>query len=355
MAIKGSQSEYNKLRKVILGRLDGNNLFPKDDLGMIAIIAADEKLHTPDGKLDLKKAADMIPEITAEIQETTAAELRQLYHFFKSEEVEIVHPDPVPKDQKVVTQSFETTQFPVYCPRDVIFNFRELIVVSPNLYRSRIHESNYYTEILNDEREKGRVVIHAPRPQLHEKHFNLDAKSDYILNTTQPVFEAANTLIDGEHNAIYYQVSHSGNLAGYEWLKSLISNFYPEVTVYPLEVYKGSHLDTTIAILSHDTVALNPERITNPDDLPGPLKKRKHIFPDIIEVRNKEALSSKWIGMNSLSVRPDLIVVDSDQVKYINQLEESGFDVFPHKLTYSDIVEGGHHCTTSDLLREENY
>ena len=162
-------------------------------------------------------------------------------------------------------------------------------------------------------------------------------------------------MIDGEHNAIYYQISHSGNRAGYMWLKQIVEKMYPEVTVYPLSVYNGTHLDTTIAILNHDTVALNPERIPDPSVLPDPLKKRRHVFPDIIDTTHKEGLSSKWIGMNTLSVSPNDIIVNTDQINYIAQLESLGFTVFPHKLTFSDILEGGHHCTTSDLRRDEEY
>lgn len=351
----GSQTEYNQLSKVILGRLDEGNQFPTNDVPMLLMIAAEEGLTNETDELDIKTAAQKVPQITKEMVVQTNKELEQLEAFFLDKGIEVVRPHPVEPEQEVVTRNFKTTQFPVYCPRDVIFNFRNLIIISPNSYQSRVHEADYYADILDQERADGRVVIFAPRPQLADTDLNFNADAEYVLNTSDPIFEAANVLIDGEHKAIYYQISNSGNEAGYEWLKLLIEQIYPDVTVHPLRVYKGTHLDTTIAILNYDVVALNPERIPDVNVLPEPLKKRKHIFPDLVDTRNPNGLSSKWIGMNSLSLSPDVVVVDADQKKYIDQLEQAGFDVFPHKLTYSDVIEGGHHCTSSDLRRSENY
>lgn len=351
----GSQTEYNKLKRVVLGRIDKGNKYPMNDLGMLSVIAAESKLYTPEGILDIEAAKKLVPEITDQIIEQTQAELQQLEDFYRAEGVEISRPDAVPENKEITTPFFSTTQFPVFCPRDILFNFRDLLIVSPNLYQSRVLESEYYSDILDDETARGRVVVHAPRPRLREEDFNLNADTKSVIDSEDPVFEAANTLIDGEHNAIYYQISHSGNEAGYRWLKGIVEKMYPEVTVYPLHVYNGTHLDTTIAILNRDTVALNPERIPDASVLPEPLKNRTHIFPDIISTTGESDLSSPWIGMNSFSVSPNKIVVDADQVKYIEQLKENGFEVFPHKLTYSALLEGGHHCTTSDIEREESY
>lgn len=354
--VMGTQTEYNKLKRMVLGRIDPGNAYPKNDIGMLSVIAADHNLISNDGKtLDLEEAAKLVPEITSEIIDVTQKELAQLESFYKSQGVEVIRPDQVPPEKHIETAHFETTQFPVFCPRDILLNFRDLLIVSPNLYQSRSYESQYYSDILDNERKRGRTVVMAPRPRLRAKDFNLTPTAEYVWNTEDPIFEAANVLIDGEHNALYYQISHSGNTAGYEWLKQIIADMYPDVTVYPLHVYKGTHLDTTIAILNYDTVSLNPERIPDVSILPDPLKNRKHIFPEIIAVQHENGLSSKWIGMNSFSVNPKLVVVDADQELYIEQLGKAGFEVFPHKLTYSDVLEGGHHCTTSDLEREENY
>jgi|GEM_PF-6736802 len=352
--MKGTQTEYNTLRKVVLGRIDSDNTFPTNDIGMLAVIASDLSLYT-DTNIDLQNAVKFIPEISQTIIETTQRELTTLKQILIDNNVEVVHPTAVPSKQTISTPTFDTTQFPVYCPRDILLNFRDLIIVAPNLYQSRIHESAYYQDILMEESKNGRLVVEAPRPYTSLNNFNTSKEAEYITNTDIPIFEAANVLIDGERNALYYQISHSGNWAGFYWLESMIKTIYPEVEVYPLEVYNGTHLDTTISILNYDTVALNPERITNTDLLPPPLQSRNHIFPDIIDATQNNGLSSKWIGMNSLSINPSTIVVDSDQTSYIKQLETNGFTVLPHKLTYCDVLEGGHHCTTSDLRRDENY
>lgn len=352
--MKGSQTEYNQVTKLVLGRIDEGNLFPTNDLGMLSVIASEEGLFQ-DGKLDLERASKLIPEITTEIITTTQKELQELHDFFVSKNIEVVRPECVATAQEIITPHFKTTQFPVYCPRDILLNFRNLIIISPNLYQSRIDEAAYYKNILNIEAKEGRMIVYAPRPYLRLTDFDHNADAPQVLNTDSPVFEAANVLIDGEHDAIYYQISHSGNIAGYHWLKQLIGDIYPEVTVYPLYVYNGTHLDTTISILNYDTVALNPERIKDVSLLPEPLRKRKCIYPEITDVTNPMGLSSKWIGMNSFSISPKEIIVDKDQVSYIEQLESIGFDVFPHKYTYCDVLEGGHHCTTSDLRRNETY
>ncbi|WP_190824787.1 amino acid--tRNA ligase-related protein [Saccharopolyspora pogona] len=63
-------------------------------------------------------------------------------------------------------------------------------------------------------------------------------------------------------------------------------------------------------------------------------------------------LSSPWIGMNLLMVRPDLAIVDAAQTELIAALQRHGIHAIPHTLRHARALGGGFHCVTLDLRRD---
>jgi glycine amidinotransferase len=61
-------------------------------------------------------------------------------------------------------------------------------------------------------------------------------------------------------------------------------------------------------------------------------------------------LSSPWIGMNLLMVNPHCAVVDAGQSALIAELERHQIDVLPSRLRHAQILGGGFHCTTLDIV-----
>ena len=62
--------------------------------------------------------------------------------------------------------------------------------------------------------------------------------------------------------------------------------------------------------------------------------------------------ASKWIGMNVLSIDPDTVIIDSNQIKISEQLQSHGFNIIPADMRQARTLGGGFHCVTCDLERQ---
>ena len=63
--------------------------------------------------------------------------------------------------------------------------------------------------------------------------------------------------------------------------------------------------------------------------------------------------ASAWIGMNLLSVNPNLVIVDKKQKQIIEKLKENNIDCIPLELRHDRLLAGGFHCASLDLLRHD--
>jgi len=63
--------------------------------------------------------------------------------------------------------------------------------------------------------------------------------------------------------------------------------------------------------------------------------------------------ASAWIGMNLLSVNPDLVIIDKKQKHIIEKLKKYNIDSIPLELRHDRLLAGGFHCVTLDLLRHD--
>jgi N-dimethylarginine dimethylaminohydrolase len=121
--------------------------------------------------------------------------------------------------------------------------------------------------------------------------------------------------------------------------------------------YYGSHIDTSIVALRPGLLLCNPERVSR-EMLPPFLREWEIIFsPKLIDPYNRDqsyigsCLGSKWMGMNLLSVRPDLVIADKHQVDLIRLLETYKINTIPLELRHSRMLGGGFHCVTVDIRR----
>ena len=168
-------------------------------------------------------------------------------------------------------------------------------------------------------------------------------------------------------------MSSTGNLKGFEWLNSSDTGFDFQHT----DVYRSSHIDSTILPLGEDTFLVNSVRV-NPSNLPESMKDKRVLYFDDVaripqseitfhqEYRAKAAMliekvgfqtnlhdmSSPWAGMNVLSVDEKTVMVESNQIQLILFLESSGFEVIPIRMRHAYTMLGGLHCTTLDLIRD---
>ena len=119
-------------------------------------------------------------------------------------------------------------------------------------------------------------------------------------------------------------------------------------------MYSYSHLDSTIALLREELCLLNPERV-NENNMPEVLKNWDKIWcTDVMDIGHYPNYNhaSKWVGVNLLSLNPNLVVCDENQKELHKQLYKNNIEVIPMKLRHARTLGGSFHCVTLDTLRE---
>ena len=145
--------------------------------------------------------------------------------------------------------------------------------------------------------------------------------------------------------------SSSGNRAAAVWLQAR----FPEIQIELCNFYAGVHIDSTVVPLREGVVMLNASRLTL-DTVPKCLRSWTQIWIDdcVPQQFHQYPYASKWIGMNTLSINPDTVIVDAAQTDIIKRLEAMKFTVIPHTLRHSRTLGGGFHCVTLDTWRQND-
>lgn len=214
--------------------------------------------------------------------------------------------------------------FSGYCPRDRILIAGDRVLDVAMLYPSRRQEI-FGLEFL---------VSH-------------DVNYQTMPDDRDLICDAAN--ICRLNDSWLFLESQSGNRAAYEWLIREFS----DINIYRCDFYAGVHIDSTVVPLREGTVMLNASRV-GPDTVPEPLRDWDKIWIHDCQAQDfyQYPYASKWIGMNTLSISPDTVIVDAAQIDIIRQLEQRRFTVIPHTLRHSRTLGGGFHCVTLDLWRQ---
>jgi scyllo-inosamine-4-phosphate amidinotransferase 1 len=331
-------NEWDPLEEVVIGSVAGARI-PSGDLSLRAIEFA-----------DLDRAAD-IPSgpYPQHVLAETAEELARLCEELEQLGVKVRRPGSRDTLASFGTPNWQSDGFYDYCPRDVLLAVGNTIVETPMVLRSRFLEPFAYKHLLLEYLESGTRWLSAPKPQLRDDMYDVEADAGRRLQDLEPAFDAANVLRCGTD--LLYLVSDTGNEMGARWLQSALGDSY---TVHPCrDVYASTHVDSTIVPLRPGLVLLNPERV-NDGNMPAYLRSWDKIYcPELVDPGYIESLPrcSIWIGMNVLVVRPDLAIVDDRQDALIRVLEAHAFDVLPLRLTHARTLGGGFHCVTLDVRR----
>jgi len=215
-----------------------------------------------------------------------------------------------------------------YCPRDRLLIAGNTIVDPAMMYPTRDAEMFALEKIW--ETDPHRMVLTMPRDQ----GMVCDAANICRLNDTWLFLE-----------------SSSGSLSAAAWLQQQ----FPAINIEVVNFYSGVHIDSTICPLREGLVMLNASRVT-PDNCPEALRAWDKIWVEDVVPQGfySYPYASKWIGMNTLSIDPQTVIVDADQTGLINKIEHHGITVVPHRLRHSRTLGGGFHCVTLDTWRQHD-
>jgi glycine amidinotransferase len=339
-----SWDEFSQLREVIVGDATGTRIPPLEAsawLNLYPNLTARELAGIETGRFP-QAILDEANEDLAELADTLRA-LGVRVHAPRASDHSVTFGGP----------GWTTTGFSSYCPRDLVTVLGSVLIESPSPMRARQYETANLRTLFADYLANGACWIAAPRPMLTDALFSLDSDGLPYLTEAETAFEAANILRLGRD--ILYLVSRSGNEAGLAWLESVVRLIPGDIRVHPLRgVYGYTHIDSTISLLRPGLVLLNPARI-RPDCVPAPLHNWDVIWcPEMVSgpLALPHTLSETWIGMNLLMVNPYCAIVDADQAGLTAALEQHKIEVVPLRLRHAQILGGGFHCTTLDIVRE---
>lgn len=305
MTIK-SRNEWGRLRSIIVGSATGA-AWPDDDP-----VYKQESMYTQ--WKDTPPGQGSVPQW---IVDESNEDLQKLVDILQTLDVIVYRPQD--------NDFCRSKGMYNYCPRDRLLIADDQIVDVAMMYPSRDQEIQYLSHCLGDAE-----IIHMPRDQ-------------------GLVFDAAN--VSRLNDDWLFLRSRSGNDRAYNWLKQT----FPKKRIHLCDFYSGVHIDSTIVPLREGVVLLNAARV-KPDNLP-PLLTNWHkiwVRDCVPQEFYQYPYSSKWIGMNCLSVDPNTVIVDAAQTEIIKQLERDRFTVIPHTLRHSRTLGGGGHCVTLDLWRDDD-
>lgn len=331
-------TEWDSLEEIIVGRATNARIACLDP-GLFAVEYRDC------GSIKNIPSGQYSDRIIAETEE----DLDELIRTLQSLDVVVQRPDIFDHAIKFRTPNWESDGQYNYCPRDLFVAIGTWIIEAPMTLRARFFETLSFKSILMDYLQSGARWISAPKPRLANEMYNLDDPNASAINDYEPLFDAANILRLGQD--IFYLISDTGNRSGALWLQTILGEEY-RVHTYD-NVYSGSHVDTTIAVIRPGLVVVNGERVGE-QNLPNLFKGWDVIYlTDIVDIGyTTTSYASKWIGINLLMVNPNLAIVDKYQTLLIKQLEKRGVDVIQLQLRHARTLGGGFHCVTLDVRRK---
>jgi scyllo-inosamine-4-phosphate amidinotransferase 1 len=344
--IVNSHNDWDPLEEIIVGRADHSRIATD--------ISARSFSYANFNKEDVEKLEGPYPQWVIDEANEDADGLADA---LKKMDIKVHRPKVIDWEQKNydIGQGWQSKGWYSWCPRDLILPLGDMLIETPTPVRARYFETKLYEDIMYEAFEDGALWLQAPKPNLHDSLYTFeDIENKPTLLDHEIIFDAPNIVRVGTD--LLYQVSNSGNMKGYKWLKRLL-----EPMGYKLhysELYSFAHFDSTIVPLRPGLVLMNSSRVT-PDNCPEMFKSWDKIWFDDCVVQGSKLAEqgymppcSPYIGMNLLSVDENTVVLDSAQEPLMRELDKHGIDSVPVQFRHSMTLSGGIHCATLDLRRK---
>lgn len=279
-------------------------------------------------------------------------------------DVKVYRPDKITQIQKIKTPTFETEASSANNVRDLTLVYNDTIVETPVCLRNRVFENTNMYKIFEHAFDHGRggKWIKAPLTHLVKRTYDLkDWMEPRDFTNIDPNFEMAidapNFLTIGRD--VIVNVATDIQFLGYEWVKSLFPN-----SEFHVIKCADSHIDGELVCLKPGVFLLNPKFAHVKDMLPEKFQKWKFIVPDDLTEQldvtgmtdiDIQLASSRGMDINVLSLDEKRVLVNRRAIGVIKALEQNGFEPILVDLDNGEIFAGGIHCSTLDLVREDEY
>lgn len=344
MAIQ-TNNDWDQLEEIIVGTAD-YAMLPTMGKSVNALTYADmayEDIKHLEGPHD-KKIIDEANE-----------DLEKLSECLMSLGVKVHRPKSIDHSVEFSSPNWKSTGWYTFCPRDLLLPLDNIVIDTPSPYRARQYETRAYYDYLYEQMKEGVEWISGPRPILDDSLWQLDDLSIPTTLDKEIVFEAPNVVRLGKD--LLYQVSNTGTKLGYQWLKTIL-----EPRGYRIHLaenfYFYSHFDSTIIPLRPGLVLFNADRL-RPDHYPKIFKSwdkiwisgdQLHVPP--ANLPGEVSPCSPYIGLNLLSVNPNLVIIDENQTYVMKELAKHGIESIGLPMRQARTLSGGFHCATLDVKRK---
>jgi len=261
---------------------------------------------------------------------------------------------------------FKTPTFTSECSsasnvRDLTLIYKDKIIETPTFVRNRYFENQSLYNIFAESTRDFGQWIKCPHTKMTEDRMDLNdwrSERDYD-NFDRSKFDMA---IDGAQflrlgNDCIVGINSYNHYLGYLWVK----RFFPEVDFHIIHV-ADNHIDGVIVALRDGYFLVDPKYKGIEDKLPEKFRSWKFLYPedltDDIDVSDYTDVeirlaSSRGMDINVLSIDENTVLVNVRATGVKTVLEDNGFKVIDVKLENGEIFAGGIHCSTLDILRDD--
>jgi glycine amidinotransferase len=277
----------------------------------------------------------------------------------------IVHrPKILDKIVSFSTPSFKSELSSASNVRDLTLVYGNKLIETPTFVQNRYYENTLLYDVYNNNWNSGLggQWIKAPHTELTEKTIDLGhwgETRDYknIPKNFVMAIDGAQFLRIGRDCIV--NINSYNQYLGFLWIKS----FFPKTDFHILHV-ADNHIDGCLICLKPGVFLVNPLYPNIRDLLPKKFRKWKYLYPkDLtqnIDVRGMTNIdirlaSSRGMDVNVLSIDENTVVVNKRAFGVKDILEKNGFNVVEVTLENGEIFAGGIHCSTLDLVREDEY
>lgn len=340
-----SCNEWDPLKEIIIGTSIGANI-PENDLSHHATnyanLSPEEYAQMPKGKYPKK------------VYEEAEEDLDNLVSILEQADVTVHRPDTSSVDftTAVSNGKWTTDQYEAYCPRDSVTVIGDTIIEGAMSLRARYHETFLFNKLFQEKMMAGSKWLPMPKPMLNDTLFRIQPGLDPSITNEEPILDPANLIRMGYD--ILYLVSNTGNEKGAKWLQNTLGDAFKVHMMHDL--YSWAHVDSTIMPLRPGLVVLNASRVSV-QDVPKVFDGWDIIwYTEEMCVGQKAyedfAPASSWIGMNTLSIDPETVIVPEEETHLMSAMEKHGITPVPVKMRHMRTLAGGPHCVSVDLVRE---
>ena len=292
-------------------------------------------------------------------------DLTAFVELLKSLNVNVKRPKVLDKTKQIKTMAWDSITNPALNVRDMAMIVGDKIIETPPTTRYRYFENQLLYHLFIEYFKSGANWIQAPKPIMTDRSFdmahvdtangveyynNIKSSPNYLDCGYEIMFDAANCVRMGRH--ILMNVCGKNQELGARWLENILGDKYKIMRC----TITDSHIDSSflplrpgVAIITRDVIRqLLPEQFNKWDLIYIPTINRTKTEID----QQKLRLASPRIGLNVLSINPNLIICHPQYVKALREaLKRYKIDVLGSPFRHCEIFSGAHHCTTLDIRR----